>query len=238
MIMNPQSFADQLIESLELESSPVALQFVREPPKDIPQFEGKVHASCAFWRHAERGLFYTSASDHANCPIGVHTMGLPTSEETATELEETVQQMSKLGYIDPAEVAKIPTVSGEKSGIVYGPLAEMETPPDAILLWVTPYQAMLLNEAMGEVAWSQPSGTSLLGRPGCAAIPAALNQGKISFSLGCMGMRTFTEIAQDRMLVVLPCQALPTLMESLQRIIPANQKMKQFYQQKRVTNCP
>jgi len=156
-------------------------------------------------------------------------------DETAAELRALVQQMSELNYLAPDEVANIPTVSGEKCGIVYGPLAAMKIPPDAILLWVTPYQAMLLNEATGGVAWSQNSGIPAFGRPGCAAIPAALNQGMASLSLGCMGMRTFAEISQNLMLAVLPQRVTPTLTEGLQRITSANQRMYQFYDQKRVT---
>jgi uncharacterized protein (DUF169 family) len=161
--MKNAELARQLVEALRLENPPVALQFVKEVPKTIPQFAGTVPAGCAFWREAEQGIFYTQASDHADCPVGVHTMGLPMSNETAAELEGLIQQMSELNYLNPAEVANIPTVSGEKCGIVYGPLAAMETQPDAILIWVTPYQAMLLNEATGDVAWSQHSAVSTFG---------------------------------------------------------------------------
>lgn len=150
--MNNAELAQQIVEALSLESPPVALQFVEEVPKDIPQCNDTVPAGCAFWREAEQGLFYTSASDHANCPVGVHTMGLPMSDETAAELKGLVQQMGELSYVNPAEVANIPTVPSQKSGIVYGSLATMATQPDAVLLWVTPYQAMLLNEATGGAA--------------------------------------------------------------------------------------
>jgi len=232
--MNNAEIAHQLVECLSLDSPPVALQFVKEVPKDMLQFSGTVPAGCAFWRKAEQGIFYASASDHANCPVGVHTMGLPMSSETAAALGRLVQQMSELNYLNPAEVANIPTVSGEKCGIVYGSLAAMETQPDAILIWVTPYQAMLLSEVTGSMTWSQHSGVPTFGRPGCAAIPAALNQGMASLSLGCMGMRTFTEISQHRMLAVLPQQLMPTLIDGLQRATSANQRMYQLYDQKRV----
>lgn len=213
--MNNAELDHHLVECLGLDSSPVALQFVREISDNIPQFDDTVPAGCAFWRRAEQGVFYASASDHANCPIGVHTMGLPMSNETAVELQELVQQMGELSYVNPTEVDHIPTVPGEKSGVVYGPLATTEAQPDAILVWVTPYQAMLLNEATGSAAWSQYSGVSTFGRPGCAAIPAALKQGMAALSLGCMGMLTFTEISQDRMLTVLPHQVMPALIDGL-----------------------
>jgi uncharacterized protein (DUF169 family) len=56
-----------------------------------------------------------------------------------------------------------------------------------------------------------------------------------SLSLGCIGMRTFTKISQDRMLAVLPHPVMSTLIDGLQRATSANQQMYQFYDQKRVT---
>ncbi len=75
--MNNAELAHQLTECLELNNPPIALRFVQEIPRDIPPFDGTVTAGCAFWRQAEQGTFYTSALAHINCPIGVHTMGLP-----------------------------------------------------------------------------------------------------------------------------------------------------------------
>jgi uncharacterized protein (DUF169 family) len=63
---------------------------------------------------------------------------------------------------------------------------------------------MLCNEAMGKVRWTESTDTRLTGRPACAALPVALASSEATFSLGCMGMRTFTGIGEDRMLAVLP----------------------------------
>ncbi len=231
--MSNAELAQKLVEFLQLESPPIALQFVQKSPEHLPKFEGVVSAGCVFWRKAEQSTFYTDASDHVNCPVGVHTMGLPMSPETQSSLMGLVVQMGEFCYLDGAEVPHIPTVSGEKSEIVYGPLAQLETEPDVVVVWVTPYQAMLLQEATKATAWAANSGTPTFGRPACAAIPAALQRGTTVLSLGCIGMRTFTEIAQDRLLAVLPRQALAELTESLQQTSTANQQMSQFYEQKK-----
>jgi len=42
--------------------------------------------------------------------------------------------------------------------------------PDLILTWMTPSQAMLYNEAEGDIQWVSSSPPKVLGRPGCAAL--------------------------------------------------------------------
>ncbi|MFI5266806.1 MAG: DUF169 domain-containing protein [Chloroflexota bacterium] len=218
-----------LVSSLGLATAPVGLRFVVEPPSGLPRFEGEVPSACTFWRRAERGSFYADAPSHFNCLIGAHTMGLPMPEEKGPELMALIGQMGENEYFDAAEVPHIPTDSSPKSGVVYGPLAEFEDAPDAVLVWVTPYQSMLLQEATGAARWSEQSGIPTFGRPSCAAIPAALQRGSATQSLGCMGMRVFTEIAQDRMLGVLPRQQLAGLPAGLERVAQSNQKMTQHY---------
>jgi uncharacterized protein (DUF169 family) len=221
--------SEQLVNTLSLATAPVGLRFVAEPPAGMPQFHGEVPSACTFWRRAEEGAFYADAPSHFNCLVGTHTMGLPMPEEKGAELMALIGQMAENEYFDPAEVPHVPTVATPKSGIVYGPLASFEDAPDAVLLWVTPYQSMLLQEAAGTARWGEQSGIPTFGRPSCAAIPAALQRGSATQSLGCMGMRVFTEVAQDRLLSVLPRQALEDLPAGLERIAQANQKMTQHY---------
>ena len=218
-----------LVDTLELSIPPVALRFVPQPPRGLRRFDGEVPSACSFWRLAEQGMFYADAPAHFNCLIGAHTMGLPMPDEKGSELMELIAQMGQAQYFDAAEVPYVPTVSGVKSGIVYGPLALFEAAPDAVLVWLTPYQSMLLQEAAGTARWSEQAGIPTFGRPSCAAIPVALDRGVATQSLGCMGMRVFTEIAQDRLLGVLPQQLLGELPEALERIANANQQMGQRY---------
>ena len=232
--MSNPALAQQLTETLQLESPAIALAFVQQPPENIPRFEGIVPAGCVFWRKAAEGTFYADVTDHENCPVGVHTLGLPLSEAIAAELGGLVVKMGEACYLDGAEVPNIPTVPGEKSGVVYGPLAVFELEPDAVLVWVTPQQAMLLQEATKATAWTGNSGAPTFGRPGCASIPAALQSGGSVLSLGCMGMRTLTEISQNLLLTVLPRQVLGELTANLQQIAAANQAMQAFYNQKKL----
>ena len=56
-----------------------------------------------------------------------------------------------------------------------------------------------------------------------------MNKGIATQSLGCMGMRVFTDVAQDRLLGVLPRQLLENLPAALEQTASSNEKMAQHY---------
>lgn len=228
-----RELSDLLVSSLGLEVPPVALRFVARVPAGLRRFEGEVPSACTFWQRAEQGLFFADAPAHLNCLIGMHTMGLPIPAERQPELMGLIGQMAASDYFDASEVPHVPTDASAKEGIVYGPLADFDVTPDAVLLWLTPRQSMLLQEATGAAHWGEGSTIATFGRPSCAAIPAALRRGAATQSLGCVGMRTFTEISDDRLLCVLPKQILGGLAAALERVVRANETMGQYYQQQR-----
>jgi uncharacterized protein (DUF169 family) len=133
-------------------------------------------------------------------------------------------------YLDPAEAAKIPSVGGDSAGIVYGPFGEGPVDPDLVLLWLTPAQMMIFNEAAGTASWTAGAPMGVSGRPGCAALPLALQNDRPQASLGCAGMRTFTEIPDDRMLAVLPGDRVAEFVTALETTVQSNAAMLDFYQ--------
>ena len=80
--------------------------------------------------------------------------------------------------------------------------------PDVVLMWLSPEQAMLYNEAGGSATWSAEMASNLFGRPTCAALPAAINQSRPTMSLGCIGMRTFTGAPADAMVGAVPASKI------------------------------
>src|SRR5262249_9727841 len=145
--MDRSESAEQLSELLALDHPPVGLSFVTEAPDGIAVAEQAVPSSCAFWRQAEQGVFYATAAQHFNCPVGAMVMGFSLTEEVMTQLGGLVQSMCDAQYLEMEEAQKIPSVPSNAVGIVYGPLAEVPVEPDLALLWLTPAQAMIFNEA-------------------------------------------------------------------------------------------
>ena len=228
--MNLAGICQELIESLGLTRSPVALSFLDQPPKGVDTLEASVPSACTFWTKAEQGLFFARAKSHQNCPIGAVTMGFPISAQTRSNLETFASQMYNVSYLGLEEIKNIPRVEVVSTGILYGPLSIFPVQPDLVMVWTNGQQAMILQETLGTVYWNTAQQSLVSGRPTCAALALAINEGLPKVSLGCTGMRTFTEVSNEYLLVALPGGKLETLSEHMRRTLKANEQMSTFYQ--------
>jgi uncharacterized protein (DUF169 family) len=228
--MKYDNIAAGISSRLRLASPPVALSFVEAAPTGMAVFDQEVPSACVFWRRAETEVFYAPAEKHFNCPIGAMTMGFDMPKEVKRNLMGVVEMMCGAGYISPEEASRIPTVEKKKSGIAYGPLRAFTTDPDLVLMWLTPGQAMIYSEAAGACRWTEAMPTPAFGRPSCAALPAALDKLQSTLSLGCLGMRIFTDVSQDKLLAVLPGSKIEEFARALESVTAANQTMGEFYQ--------
>lgn len=226
--MSYADVATWLSNTLDLARPPIGIAFVASPPEGVEEFSGEVPSACSFWTRAEKGSFYAASAQHLNCPIGALSMGFPLDDSVKQNLMDAVQMMCANGYVNADEPDMLPSVPGDKSGIVYGPLSEIPVYPNVILMWLTPRQAMLYNEAIGSANWGA-SERPLFGRPTCAAIPVALDATKPAMSFGCLGMRTYTEVPDDLVLAVVPSAALEQFMGELSKTAQANATMAGFY---------
>jgi uncharacterized protein (DUF169 family) len=226
-----EKFVDSLSRKLKLDHTPIAIAFLEAPPPGIRHYEDAVPSACTFWKAAESRLFYTTAEDHYNCPIGAITQGFPIPQPVADNARSLVEMMGKISYLDAAEAANVPVVEKQHKVVVYGPLEDFgEIQPDVVLLICTPFQAMKVSEAGGIAAWGTGERSRTLGRPACAAIPSSLKSGATTISMACMGARTFAAIREEELLVAIPASALARLQSHLPLILDANLSMKQFYE--------
>jgi uncharacterized protein (DUF169 family) len=229
--MNYSEVVEQLSSQLALDTPPIAVSFVETAPAEVQVFDQEVPSACTFWQRAESGVFYAAAEKHFNCPIGAMTLGFTMPDSVQQQLAGVVEKMTGCGYIAAEEPERIPFVRRSKTGIVYGPLRDFPIDPDLVLMWLTPAQTMLYGEAVGMCHWTETAPKTLFGRPSCAALPMALEQSQSALSLGCMGMRTFTEISEDRLLAVLPGDKVQAFVNALDSTLMANQTMRTFYEE-------
>ncbi|MDA8034834.1 MAG: DUF169 domain-containing protein [Actinomycetota bacterium] len=227
------ALARRITEALALDDPPVGLAFVESAPDGVPVFDGVVPSACSFWREARSGTFFASAAQHANCAVGSHVMGFPAAPAVQSALQEAIETMGACGYLGADEPARIPTVGRPSAGIVYGPLADLPVAADVVVCWLQPSQAMLLQEAAGEVDWTNATRRGLFGRPGCAALPLAIADGRTALSAGCTGMRIFTEVGADRLLAVLAGADLEATTARLEGARRANETMAAYYDGRR-----
>jgi uncharacterized protein (DUF169 family) len=199
---------------------PVAVTFLQDFPSNIAKFDGSEPSGCSFWRLAAEGrTFYTVPENHFNCAVGAYTHNIALSPEREKETEQTLKFMFDLGYVKPEEVPQIPRLAKTPKAILYAPLSESSATPDVVLFAVKPAGAMLLQEAANRAGVS--SGAPALGRPTCMALPASLQHGTIT-SLGCIGNRVYTGLAEDEMYVVVRGTDLPAVVDALRTIASAN----------------
>ena len=219
-----------LSAALHLRRRPVAISFADAPPSGTPALTGTQPSGCSFWRLAADGAaFYTVPSDHLNCPVGsyTHNIGLPPEREA--ELAGTLSLMSDIGYIKMTEVPSIPRLPRTPNVIVYAPLGTAPVAPDVVLVSGKPSSLMLLHEAAGR---AEIVATPLLGRPTCMAVPAVLSGG-IASSLGCIGNRIYTDVADDEFYSVIAGSDLDRVAVGLATIVSANQTLAAYHRARR-----
>jgi uncharacterized protein (DUF169 family) len=217
-----------LAQLLGLAKSPVAISFVDQPPPGVPRVASGEPASCGYWRRAAEGeVFHTIAEDHKRCPIGAHTHNVPLSADERRQAESLVQTMVGLSYLKTEEVARIPARRKPLRVAVYAPLERAPIPPDVIIVRGNARQLMLLTEAAlaAGVAGEGPA----MGRPTCAALPAAIESGRTEMSLGCVGNRVYTGADDSEAYVAIPGERLHAIEKQLAVIKRANDELEKFH---------
>jgi uncharacterized protein (DUF169 family) len=223
--------ARKIQTALGLTSKPIGIAFLETPPEGVPH-AASVPAGCGFWKQAASGsVFWTEAADHGGCPIGVMTMGFPLSAGQEQEAMGLVGQMEGLGYLAPGEAGSLPMMPGPTACIVYGPVEDLPTDPDSVLVLATSEQMMVLAEAT-DAFHLGAAGLPLHGRPACSVIPRAKATGAPAASLGCAGMRTFTAVDPGTLLFAINGADFPALADRVAAMAEANVAMRSFYAEK------
>jgi uncharacterized protein (DUF169 family) len=219
--------AARLTSLLGLRRAPVAVAFRPEAPAGIPRVAKAGPAGCSYWTRAADGeAFYTEAADHENCPVGAHTHGVQLSPAKAKELEAVVGTMVGLQYIKMEEVAALPTIRQPFRIAVYAPLGKMPVDPDVVIVRGNARQVMLVAEAARAAGIPD---SPAMGRPACAVIPAAMATAQGATSLGCIGNRVYTGLADDELYFAIPGGRVAEVAERLGTIVDANRELEKYH---------
>jgi uncharacterized protein (DUF169 family) len=222
----------EALRSLKLQSAPVAIGFLTEPPPGLARVDKGVAAGCAYWKLASEGRsFYTLPEDHYNCPVGAFTHNVDLPEAQARELAGLLGTMVQLQYLKADEVPSIPRRSQPLQVAAYAPLDEATFAPDVVVMRGTPRQMMLVSEA-ARAAGVFDRG-DVMGRPACAMIPHASQTDRAVASFGCIGNRVNTGLADGEMYLTLPGSSLGAVLERLGPILQANETLEVFHQERR-----
>jgi len=223
----------QITDTLRLERRPVAIAFLDAAPPGVAPLSGTQPSSCSFWRLAADGrVFHTVPSDHYNCPVGSYTHNIPLPPAREDELTQVLGLMGEIGYIRMEEVPGVPRLPKTPGVAVYAPLGQTPVAPDVVIVAGAPAGLMLLHEASTRAA--RPV-TPLLGRPTCMAIPAAAAGGGVASSLGCIGNRVYTGIADDQFYTVVSGADMEDIAGELATIASANATLADYHRERRAT---
>jgi uncharacterized protein (DUF169 family) len=135
--------------------------------------------------------------------------------------------MIQLGYLRSEEVPNIPRRDEPFGVAVYAPLDQAPTEPDVVLVRGNARQVMLLEEAAQ--AAGTGGGAALMGRPTCAALPAAVRTCRGVASLGCIGNRVYTDLGDDELYYALPGRHVAAVVEKLATIVNANRELEKYH---------
>jgi uncharacterized protein (DUF169 family) len=211
-----RQIATDLSHDLELDQAPVQVTYLDAPPHGVAEHPGGVPSVCTFFAEGQKHAFYAALPAHEACEIGAFVLGAPPEGELGARLMATVGMMQKEGYLQPGDEGKIPRNATAPKYVAYGPLGSLPVAPTNVLFFARPKSAMLAMEAA-------PGPVPMNGRPMCAIVPT-LNQGAgVAVSMGCVGSRVFTQMADDRMLVGVRGDHLDAFHASVKKIVRANQ---------------
>ncbi|NMB79295.1 MAG: DUF169 domain-containing protein [Methanomicrobiales archaeon] len=225
--INYTEAAEVLKTSLKLTGSPVAFRFVtkkEEIPEGMQKFDKTVR-HCTMVDHARReGKIFFATSENHECNGGAWSLGL-------REITETLKNGDfyfKLGKFESSAACKrtIDRVSHLENGYtyatLYAPLEKAPFIPQVILIISNPWAMLKLSQSTlfqrGGRIHAEFAGIQSVCADACAQ--TFLN-GNVNFSLGCDGSRKFSGVADSEMVMGIPAELIPELVESLKVVTAA-----------------
>ncbi len=224
--INYAEAAETLKKLLKLSGSPVAFRFAtkkEEIPEGMQKLDKTIrHCSMIGLARKEGKIFYALAENH-ECNGGAWSLGL-------REITETLKNGDfyyKLGKFESSAACKrtIDRVShltpGDTYATLYAPLEKTPFDPQVILIVATPWTMLKLAQStlfrVGGRINAEFSGIQSVCADACAQTYLT---GRVNFSLGCDGSRKFSGIDDAEMVMGIPAEILPEIIEAL-RVVTA-----------------
>ncbi len=215
-MIDTMNLVQLLADRLRIEIPPVGMAFVEERPEDVAPLYRDPPSFCSLWRLAELRVFYATAEQHDGCGIGGVVSGFRSSEGREDDLAVLLTELCEVEEGTADEIAQTARFQPTVGGAVYGPLWKMPVEPDLALMWATLPQMGVVQEIVGKIMWRNNPQGAVFTRPACGVLPLAHGHQKTALSLGCIGMRLYTEIPAHLFLVAMPPSELPKLEQGLE----------------------
>jgi uncharacterized protein (DUF169 family) len=225
--INYAEASETLKKYLKLTGSPVAFRFATKK-EDIPagmQELDKTIRHCAMVGLArkEGRIFYSPSARH-ECNGGAWALGL----REITDSLKNGDFYFKLGKFESSASCKrtidrVPHLdTNETFATLYAPLEKTPFDPQVVLIVANSWSMLKLAQSslfrMGGRINAEFAGIQSVCSDTCAQ--TYLN-GKVNFSLGCDGSRKFSGIEDGEMVIGIPAELLPEIIESVKVVAAA-----------------
>ncbi|MBI2887845.1 MAG: DUF169 domain-containing protein [Chloroflexi bacterium] len=227
--MGHAELTELFLEKLQLELPPVALTFVEQPPPDVLVMGKEAPSFCTLWRWGENATFFASAEQHLGCLVGGMVSGYALKGEQLEEVTLLLDELCPADDLPPDKIEEVPKVEKRHAGAVYGPLWSCALEPDLVLVWANIVQVAVLQEVSSPVMWRGNPQGGVFPRPACSVLATALSFQKPAYSLGCVGMRAYTQVPPELSLLAIPGSALGQLEQGLRSIEDPQARMQVYY---------
>jgi uncharacterized protein (DUF169 family) len=225
--INYTEAAETLKKLLKLSGSPVAFRFAtkkEEIPEGMEKMDKTIRHCAMIGLARKEGKIFYAVSENHECNGGAWSLGL-------REITETLKNGDfyyKLGKFESSAACKrtIDRVSRlgtrETYATLYAPLEKTPFDPQIVVIVATPWAMLKIAQSslfrVGGRIEAEFSGIQSVCADACAQ--TYLN-GRINFSLGCDGSRKFSGIEDGEMVMGIPAELLPELVEALSVVAAA-----------------
>jgi uncharacterized protein (DUF169 family) len=225
--INYAEASETLKKYLKLTGSPVAFRFVTKK-EDIPQGIQELdktirHCAMVGLARKEGRIFYSPSVRH-ECNGGAWALGL----REITDSLKNGDFYFKLGKFESSASCKrtldrVPHLrTNETFATLYAPLEKTPFDPQVVLIVANAWSMLKLAQSslfrMGGRINAEFAGIQSVCSDVCAQ--TYLN-GQVNFSLGCDGSRKFSGIEDGEMVIGIPAELLPEIIESLKVVAAA-----------------
>lgn len=225
--INYPEAAEALKNLLKLSGSPVAFRFAtkkEEIPAGMEKFDKTIrHCAMVSLARKEGRVFYSTADNH-ECNGGAWALGLK-------EITETLKNGDfyfKLGKFESPAACKrtidrIPHLGTKETyATLYAPLEKTPFDPQVVLVVASPWAMLKLAQSilfrLGGRINAEFAGIQSI----CADTSTQTYlTGKANFSLGCDGSRKFSGIEDGEMVMGIPAEILPEIVQALNVVAAA-----------------
>ena len=224
--INYPEAAETLKKLLKLNGSPVAFRFAtkkEEIPAGMEKLDKTIrHCSMVGLARREGKIFFATAENH-ECNGGAWALGL----KEITESLKNGDFYYKLGKFESSAsckrtIERIPHLDlKETYATMYAPLEKTPFDPQVVIIVASPWAMLKLAQSVlfrvGGRIEAEFSGIQSVCSDACSQ--TYLN-GKINVSLGCDGSRKYSGIEDGEMVMGIPAEILPEIVEAL-RVVTA-----------------